>query len=256
VHSRPGALLVQEPSAAARATARLLAEGGVFGEVRSAPDAATAFDELGAGGLDVVVIDLSLPDGPDVLDTARSSGSVAVVVLSDETDMATVMRTYQGGATCFVRSPRNVGEWASAARAIEQFWLRRTGELGPPATSWLFELPLGATAKSVRDARGSMRRLFEGWGLSSLAETAELCTSELATNAVLHAHSPVLLIAARTADGVRIEVQDEAPGAVRAGSLENAGERGRGLALVNALASCWGVDQHDGGKSVWFELHA
>jgi hypothetical protein len=66
----------------------------------------------------------------------------------------------------------------------------------------------------------------------------------------------VLLIAARTPDGVRIEVEDEAPGAVEAGSLETAGERGRGLALVNALAACWGVDQHDGGKSVWFELHS
>jgi len=247
---------VQEPSASARATAKMLAEGGVFGEVRTAADAATALDELRADGLDVVVIDLSLEDGAGVLDAARASGSVAVIVLSGETDMANVMRTYQGGATCFVRTPRNVGEWATAARAIEQFWLRRTGELGPAATSWLFELPLGATARSVRDARGAMRRLFEGWGLSSLAETAELCTSELATNAVLHAHSPVLLIAARTADGVRIEVQDEAPGAVHAGSLETAGERGRGLALVNALASCWGVDQHDGGKSVWFELHA
>ncbi len=89
-----------------------------------------------------------------------------------------------------------------------------------------------------------------------MAETAELCTSELATNAVLHARSPVLLVASRTPEGVRIEVQDEAPGVVEAGSLETAGERGRGLALVDALASCWGVDQHEGGKSVWFELHS
>jgi anti-sigma regulatory factor (Ser/Thr protein kinase)/CheY-like chemotaxis protein len=254
VERRPGALLVQEPSASARATATMLAEGHVFGEVRTAPDVASALGQLRAGGIDVLVVDLALPDAPDVLDHAPPS--VPVVALSSETDIGSVMRTYQGGATCFVRTPRNVGEWAAAVRAIEQFWLRRSGTLGPAGTTWLFELPLGATANSVRDARGAMRRLFEGWGLASLAETAELCTSELATNAVLHARSPVLLIASRTPEGVRIEVQDEAPGAVEAGSLETAGERGRGLALVGALASCWGVDQHEGGKSVWFELHA
>ena len=233
----------------------MLAEGQVFGQVRTAPDGGSALDELRGGGIDVVVIDLSLPDSSDLLEKVQSADSVAVVALSGDTDVGSVMRTYQGGATTFVRTPRNVGEWAAAVRGIEQAWLRRTGALGPAGTSWLFELPLGATAKSVRDARGSMRRLFESWGLESMAETAELCTSELATNAVLHARSPVLLVASRTPQGVRIEVQDEAPGVVEAGSLETAGERGRGLALVNALASCWGVDQNEGGKSVWFELH-
>jgi len=236
----------------------MLAEGGVFGEVRTAPDTGAALDQLRAGDIDVLVIDLSLPGAHELLEQVHSSmpDTVAVVALSGETDAGNVVRTFQAGAWCFVRTPRNVGEWASAVRAIEQFWLRRTGAVGPAGTTWVFELPLGATATSVRDARGSMRRLFESWGLGSLAETAELCTSELATNAVLHARSPVLLVASRTPEGVRVEVQDEAKGSVEAGSLESAGERGRGLALVNALASCWGVDQDEGGKSVWFELRA
>ena len=68
--------------------------------------------------------------------------------------------------------------------------------------------------------------------------------------------APRTLLPVGWPEGVRIEVQDEAPGTVEAGSLETAGERGSGLALVGALASCWGVDQHEGGKSVWFELHA
>jgi len=235
----------------------MLAAGTVFGDVRTAADAGMALDELRDGGADVLVVDLSLPGARDLVDTVHASmpDGVAVVALSLDTDAGSVLQTYEEGVTCFVRTPRNVGEWASAARAIEQFWLRRTGALGPAGTTWVFELPLGATAKSVRDARRSMRRLFESWGLASLAETAELCTSEIATNAVLHAHSPVLLIASRTPEGVRIEVQDEAPGVVHAGSLETAGERGRGLALVNALASLWGVDQDETGKSVWFELH-
>jgi hypothetical protein len=29
---------------------------------------------------------------------------------------------------------------------------------------------------------------------------------------------------------------------------------GRGLLIVDSLASRWGVIEHDGGKSVWFEV--
>jgi hypothetical protein len=31
-------------------------------------------------------------------------------------------------------------------------------------------------------------------------------------------------------------------------------EHGRGVLLVDALATRWGVDQRAGGKTVWFEL--
>jgi CheY-like chemotaxis protein/anti-sigma regulatory factor (Ser/Thr protein kinase) len=256
----PQVLLVEEPSPSARATATMLAGGGVFADVTTADDAVAALDDLRAGPFDLLVLDLSLPglDGLKLLADLRSSPEwreLPVVVLSGHTDAAAVLRTYELGANCFVRKPRSVGEWAGAVRAIEQFWVRRNGPHDPAPAGSVFQLPLGATATSVRDARASIRRLLEGWGLSAMAETAELCTSEIATNAVIHARSPVLLIASRLPAGVRIEVQDEAPGGIEAGSLDNAGETGRGLALVDTLSSSWGVEQHDGGKSVWFELH-
>ena len=238
----------------------MLALGGIFGDVTTAADAAAALEGLGRGSVDLVVLDLSPPgqEGQKLLAEIHASPQwrdLPVVVLSGHTDAAAVVESYELGANCFVRKPTSVGEWAGTVRAIEQFWVRRTSPHGGGPAGSVFQLPLGATATSVRDARATIRRLLEGWGLGSLAETAELCTSEIATNAVIHAHSPVLLTASRTADGVRIEVQDEAPGGITAGSLDNSGETGRGLALVDTLSASWGVDQQDEGKTVWFELH-
>ncbi len=259
VHRGPEVLLVEDESPSARATATMLAGGGVFSTVVTARDQTTAFNTLRTGAVDLLVLDLSLPEqqGLELLAAVRDSPDwrdLPVIVLSGRTDPEVIERSYALGATCFVRKPHKVGEWAGAVRAIEQFWMRRTGPRDASRSGSVFQLPLGATATSVRDARSIIRRLLEGWGMTGVAETAELCTSELATNAVVHARSPVLLTAERTAGGVRVEVQDEVPGGVEAGSLEGVGETGRGLAIVNAMAAAWGVDQYEGGKTVWFEL--
>ena len=253
----PEVLLVEDDSPSARATATMLARGGVFAKVATARDAGGALEGLRAGA-DLLVLDLWMPEqrGLELLSDVRSSTAwheLPVVVLSGRIDADVIQRSYELGANCFVRKPDRVGEWAAAVRAIEQFWLRRTQPDAARPMS-VFQLPLGATASSVRDARSTIRRLIEGWGMPSLAETGELCTSELATNAVVHAGSPVLLTAERTHAGIRVEVQDEVPGGVEAGTLDGVGETGRGLAIVNAMATTWGVDQHDGGKTVWFEL--
>ena len=258
VHRGPELLLVEDDSPSARATATMLARGGVFATVVTARDARAALDALRTG-VDLLVLDLWLPEqqGLELLNDVRSSETwreLPVVVLSGRIDTDVIQRSYALGANCFVREPDSVGEWAGAVRAIEQFWLRRTQPREASRPVSVFQLPLGATASSVRDARSTIRRLIEGWGMPSLAETGELCTSELATNAVVHAQSPVLLTAERTEAGIRVEVQDEVPGGLEAGSLDGVGETGRGLAIVNAMASTWGVDQYEGGKTVWFEL--
>jgi anti-sigma regulatory factor (Ser/Thr protein kinase) len=89
----------------------------------------------------------------------------------------------------------------------------------------------------------------------AVVETAVLLTSELVTNALVHAADGATLVIEAAGRLARIEVID--PGhatrlvPLRVGSLD---EHGRGLAIVEDLASAWGVESRGPGKAVWFEL--
>lgn len=237
--------------------ATLLTQGVLGAEVTTTTDVESSLEFLRGHTVDLVVLDSSLPGryGLDLLAELRSTPkweALAVVILSATSDPEVVQRSYDLGANCFVRKPRRVVELVPAVRAIEQFWLRN--QHTDDMQENVFQLPLAATADAVREARAIVRKLLDGWGLESLEDTAELCAGELATNAVIHAGSPVLMAVALLDDAVRFEVQDESPGELAAGTLVHDAETGRGLALVDELSACWGVEQHEGGKTVWFEL--
>jgi anti-sigma regulatory factor (Ser/Thr protein kinase) len=117
------------------------------------------------------------------------------------------------------------------------------------------ELPGTPAAPSV--ARLFVRNLCEEWGASDVCDVAELLSSELVTNAVVHARSPVELEAAYDeASVLRIDVYDRSPGEVDQAPRPPAegSEGGRGLAIVARLACRWGVDTLAQGKRVWFTL--
>jgi two-component sensor histidine kinase len=84
--------------------------------------------------------------------------------------------------------------------------------------------------------------------------TAELLASELVTNAVTHGCGSVQVVMEFDVDGLAVTVSDEAPTApviTDAGPSETGG---RGLRLVDVLASDWGVTWDRPGKGVWFRL--
>ena len=117
------------------------------------------------------------------------------------------------------------------------------------------ELPGTPAAPSV--ARLFVRNLCQEWGASSVCDVAELLSSELVTNAVVHARSPVELEAAYDdACGLRIDVYDRSPDPVSQTPrpMADSAEGGRGLAIVAQLATHWGVDPSAQGKRVWFTL--
>ncbi len=99
-----------------------------------------------------------------------------------------------------------------------------------------------------------MEGVLREWGCDHLAEIVVLLTSELVTNAILHAGSPVEVTLYREADSVRVEVHDASTAHPVVHHYENEAMTGRGLALISALATKWGVTDRDDGKSVWFEL--
>ncbi|UQX01925.1 ATP-binding protein [Streptomyces sp. RerS4] len=86
---------------------------------------------------------------------------------------------------------------------------------------------------------------------------AELCVSELLANVITHLGegTPVTLRITGRATRTRVELTDPDPRAWPV--LRQAGgddESGRGLALLDAVASRWGVRREATGKTVWAEL--
>jgi anti-sigma regulatory factor (Ser/Thr protein kinase) len=84
---------------------------------------------------------------------------------------------------------------------------------------------------------------------------AELLISEVVTNAVLHAHSPVEVVLRDPGGALRVEVSDESEVLpVFVESAHTFDDHGRGLPLVRDLSDQWGIIENDSGKTVWFSL--
>ncbi|MFD5630136.1 SpoIIE family protein phosphatase [Streptomyces sp. NPDC127072] len=114
--------------------------------------------------------------------------------------------------------------------------------------------------RSVATARSFVRDTLQGWGFADIVDDAVVLTSELVTNAVVHAGTSADVLCLRSDDGVRIEVADRYPEreiplqatAINMGNPDSEG--GRGLQLCAALAGRWGVEYTPTQKQVWFQL--
>jgi anti-sigma regulatory factor (Ser/Thr protein kinase) len=115
-------------------------------------------------------------------------------------------------------------------------------------------LPPSAETGSV--ARAALRELLDSARVDrETRETTVLLATELVTNAVEHGHGAAYLDAAVDDHTIRLEVTDSSTVVPRpktdVGELD---ERGRGLLLIDALATRWGVQSRPDGKTVWCEL--
>lgn len=115
---------------------------------------------------------------------------------------------------------------------------------------------LAGTVESPAAARGFMRRVLDAWDCEDPDEIAVLLTSEVVSNAVVHAATRLALDVVWDDGGemLRVEVRDgdECPPRHRHPSIDAVG--GRGIMLVESLARRWGSEPEGEGKVVWFEL--
>jgi anti-sigma regulatory factor (Ser/Thr protein kinase) len=123
-------------------------------------------------------------------------------------------------------------------------------------TPRVHRMELEPKPEAIHRARRFVRTRVADCIATEQVEVAELLTSELVTNAIIHTGAPVELCVQVEVGHVRIEVSDhsdEQP--VLRTELEPFAIHGRGLQFVEELATLWGVDtEHGAGKCVWFEI--
>lgn len=115
-------------------------------------------------------------------------------------------------------------------------------------------LDLPASLTSGRAARSFLRTILLAWDAGDLVEDAQLLTSELVNNAVVHASSAVRLRLRLTGGCLRVEVTDNGTGVLHRQHSSLDDTSGRGLHLVQALSTSWGTAADGHRKVVWFEL--
>lgn len=117
-------------------------------------------------------------------------------------------------------------------------------------------LELAPEPESVPLARRFVRTRLAGH-LEDVVDAAEMCGSELVTNAVLHARTDFQLRVDDDGDIVRLEVRDRSTLLPRRLVHTVRSATGRGMELIGHLAESWGVDLlEDGAKIVWCHIPA
>jgi anti-sigma regulatory factor (Ser/Thr protein kinase) len=209
----------------------------------------------------------------DYVDGQRSSGALALAAVPVEAAGRPV-----GGYMLFFDRPQTFDE--SQRRELERLGeelgealgrARRgeprraattTGEHGAdptaaPATGVAADHEVSPEHAAVAEARRFLRRTLHDWDVDDeTADTAVLCLSELVTNAVIHSHAGCAVRVQLEEGVLRTTVRDS--GTSDAAALEQLEDplrvHGRGLLVVEALASRWGYQLAPESTTVWFEL--
>ncbi|MFE0420468.1 ATP-binding protein [Streptomyces tendae] len=118
-----------------------------------------------------------------------------------------------------------------------------------------FETVVPRELSAVSDIRRSAASVLRLWGMKdSLVDDVQLVVSEFVANAIEHGCGRVTLSIVETAGRVIIEVSDSSSAPALLRSADPDALRGRGLAIVAALAHRWGVGA--GGCTTWAEFVA
>jgi anti-sigma regulatory factor (Ser/Thr protein kinase) len=113
------------------------------------------------------------------------------------------------------------------------------------------------TVRDERDVSEARQFVFDrchAIGLIDLCDDAALLASEVVTNAIRHAGGSVTVRAERDGEQLVVQVLDASTNEPMVLPLDPWAEAGRGMSLVDAIASDWGVAPHPAGKVVWFRL--
>ena len=108
--------------------------------------------------------------------------------------------------------------------------------------------------RSAGEARHFVAEHLRDVVSDDVTEIAVLLTSELVTNVIVHARTPLRLDLEAEGGAVRVAIADELTRPPVPRLLGDGRLTGRGIHLVQSLAREWGVEPTERGKRVWFEL--
>ena len=197
-----------------------------------------------------VVCDLSAVTGP------FETGAIALLA-----SLGAEVRQWPGIPIGFVCPDRTLGEPLAGAAEGQHLLLRYDrasmwAALAGREASSTVSAVLAPEPASARAAREMVGDACTDWGAEAQIPTAALVTSELVSNAVVHAGTLMEVSFSRCGGQLRLAVRDDNPRAPAPSVVGSEDSHGRGLLLIAALCTSWGVVPTSTGKVVWAVLRA
>lgn len=120
------------------------------------------------------------------------------------------------------------------------------------STSTFLECDPASAGRARHFVRSALNNLLD----TAQLEIIELLTSELVTNAIMHAGSPPHVYVDIGSTRIRVEVRDQDHARLPVQRPDDpTATSGRGIAIVASMASDWGFEiEPRTGKVVWFEI--
>lgn len=244
-------LLVDDDPDSRLLVTHALKRGGTFEVIAETGEAEEALSLAASRRPDIALLDLALQgrDGLWALPRIREVAENTRVVLRSTFPPAELrFAALSGGAVGYLeksRSPLTLGDDLLAVCGFLDVIEAGIDEA---------KARLGTDRRTPGLARRFVKRALERWAIQSELDVIELLVSELVTNSVVHAGSDVEVSVSVVSDRVRVAVFDSSrePLTLREVGPESAS--GRGLVMLDALASAWGTEFTPGGKSIWFEV--
>ncbi len=115
-------------------------------------------------------------------------------------------------------------------------------------------LSLPPRLEAATQARRHVRQKLVAWELDDLVDPVVLLTSEVVTNALLHAGTVITVAVRREGTGVRVEVGDGSGVQPVQRRRSATATTGRGVQLLESVSDGWGSTAVGVGKLVWFRV--
>lgn len=115
-------------------------------------------------------------------------------------------------------------------------------------------LSLPPRLEAATQARRHVRQQLVAWELDDLVDPVVLLTSEVVTNALLHAGTVITVAVRRDGQGVRVEVGDGSGVQPVQRRPSTTATTGRGVQLLESVSDGWGSTAVGEGKLVWFRV--
>ncbi|MYW67057.1 SpoIIE family protein phosphatase [Streptomyces sp. SID8379] len=135
--------------------------------------------------------------------------------------------------------------------------LRRVPDSGTAQAPRIHRYIHQADPEGLADARAALREHLTAWGLGVMADDIEVAAGELLGNVLVHTEGGAVLtleVITGPPRAVRLWVKDRSSARPHRRTPGETATSGRGMLLVEALASRWGVEPRGEGKAVWCDF--